>query len=311
MAGLSPRTFAVLFPGQGNQMTGMARDIVSKVGAASQVFDLASDVLGIDARALCWDMPNSELKRTENAQPALVISSLACWSAFASTIEVDMSEMSVFAGHSLGALSAAAAAGFLSITDAIELSYERGRLMSMAPGEGSMLAISIPPEDSFEGQLNTARRLASRFDLEIAAVNGPKQVVLSGPSAAVHAAAATLGATSRELEVSHAFHSKFMIPVSSEWEELLRSRHWTPGRHTYIPNSLASATNDTTVVREDLESALYSPVYWSKVLAQIPPSARVVIPGAGQPIERLLRGVSAFSVHTVDSVRSLTRAVAA
>ena len=302
---------AVLFPGQGSQMVGMATEIAKNIPEAAAVFDLASETLGLDARKLCWGLDAFALRKTENAQPALVISSLACWQAFLARIDFPLAPTSVFAGHSLGSLTAAAAAGYLSTRDAIDLARERGRLMAAAPGEGAMLAVSVPEQKDFELQIRAASQLAQRYQLDVAALNGPRQVVLSGPTIQVRSAAASLGSMSKALDVSHAFHSKLMAPVAGEWADLLSSRTWLQGDHVYLPNGTMTATEDGAQVRRDLQEAIYSPVYWSRVLSQIPSDAHVVIPGSGKVIERLLRGVGSAKVSTVDSLRSLARAVAA
>ena len=304
-------TLAVLFPGQGSQIVGMAMEISRNVPEAAAIFDLASETLGLDSRKLCWELGPNALRQTENAQPALVISALACWYAFRARIDFPLAPNSVFGGHSLGSLTAAAAAGYLSTRDAICLARERGRLMASVPGEGAMLAVSLPPQNDLELQISAATELAQRYQLDVAAFNGPRQVVLSGPSTRVRKASASIGSASKELSVSHAFHSRLMAPIASEWADHLASRSWLPGDHIYLPNGTMSATQDVAIVRRDLGESLFSPVYWNRVLSQIPSHAHIVIPGSGKALERLLRGVDSVRVSTVDSLRSLARAVAA
>src|SRR5688572_20273668 len=131
---------AWLFPGQGSQAVGMGRELAERYASAARAFDEASDALGLDMRALCWDGPQSELDRTANTQPALLTASVAALRA-AEEATGGLDEPVVAMGHSLGEFTALVAAGALTLADAAVLVRRRGELMQEADPSGGMLAV--------------------------------------------------------------------------------------------------------------------------------------------------------------------------
>jgi len=123
------RRIALLLPGQGSQHVGMGRDLASARREAAEVFERANDVLGVDLRRICWEGPETELTRTENAQPAILVHSYAAWSCLPEELR---RAVSVGAGHSLGEFSAYLMAGALGFDDALRLVRRRGELMARA-----------------------------------------------------------------------------------------------------------------------------------------------------------------------------------
>src|SRR5260221_13766990 len=108
---------AWLFPGQGSQHVGMGRQLAERFASAAHVFDEASDALGLDVRKLAWDLPAEELDQTQNAQPALLVASIAALRSARQAFGHDLPEPVAVAGHSLGEYSAIVAAGALSLAD--------------------------------------------------------------------------------------------------------------------------------------------------------------------------------------------------
>ncbi len=211
-----PPPVAFLFPGQGTQHAGMARGAYEHDVAYRTALDLCASVLdthlGLDLRSLLHPpdggaaQADEELRRTAVTQPALfsVEYALACmWRSWGV-------EPSAMLGHSVGEYVAACLAGVLRVEDALGLVAARGRLMGSLP-EGSMLAVLLP-EDELVARLPA--------DLDLAAVNGPRACVMSGPTSSVRALAAVLegeGHLVRELRTSHAFHSAMVDPVVEEF----------------------------------------------------------------------------------------------
>lgn len=253
-----------LFPGQGSQIVGMSRKVAENSPHASEVFDAASNVLGIDARALCWRTPIETLTLTENAQPAITIASLASWAA----TRGDLADApTTAAGHSVGAIAAAVAAGCLSLSSAFELAAARGQLMADVPGRGSMLAVAVGAVDSVDEQEQRAQSLANRFALDVGAVNGPTQIVLSGEHDAVVAASEELGGKAKQLAVSHAFHSRMMVPAEERWQALIeRIEIGDPEAGSYHGCITGARAQSAVSVRQDLASSLTMPVLWSRVM---------------------------------------------
>lgn len=213
---------AVVFPGQGSQRPGMARDFHEQSAAARAVFDEASEALGLDMAALCFE-EDERLDRTEFTQPAILTAEIAMQRA----LETDFGlSPRYFGGHSLGEYTALCAAGILSLADAVRITRLRGALMQTAvpEGEGAMVAVI------FEGisERDLGADLAE-FEVDVANRNSTDQVVLSGRTNAVATASARLGARLGEgarlvaLNVSAPFHSRLMRSIDGEFRRALES----------------------------------------------------------------------------------------
>src|SRR5512137_791071 len=121
---------AYVFPGQGSQKVGMGKDLYEKFAVARSIFEEADQVLGIPLTKLCFEGPEEELRKTINAQPALVTVSYACYkAAFLSAGNTAVPLPSFYAGHSLGEYTALALCGVLDFQTTVKLARERGRLM--------------------------------------------------------------------------------------------------------------------------------------------------------------------------------------
>ncbi|MFH5879171.1 SDR family oxidoreductase [Arthrobacter sp. NA-172] len=287
-----------LFPGQGSQFVGMGSKLAAAEPLAAEVFDRTSDATGIDVRRLCWKADNEVLQRTENAQLALTVVSIAAHAVFESKVG---DTIDAFSGHSVGAIAAAAAAQYLSPESAAVLAQERGRLMAAAPGSGGMLAVAVPLFQSPDERVDFGLELALRFDLDVAAFNGPRQLVLAGSSPSLEAAASGLGAKAKKLNVSHAFHSRLMEPVGREWEAILTATKLEETGRTYVGCTDGQPTSAGDGVRDDLRRGLRSPVMWTSVMETTRHFERVFIFGCGGAIARLARPyLQDREVHSVD-----------
>jgi 8-amino-7-oxononanoate synthase len=194
-----------LFSGQGTQYPGMATALYESSALFRDAFDDvdAAMVPHLGAR-IAEVMDDEGVNRTEFAQPAI----FALQYAQAQVLLRLGAEPAWLLGHSIGEYAAAAVAEVLSLDDACRLVVARGRLMQQLPAGGGMLAV------------RAAAGEVAGFPLDIAAVNGPSEVVLSGATQAIEDAARTLtqgGFTVRQLNVSHAFHSKLMEPMTAEF----------------------------------------------------------------------------------------------
>jgi [acyl-carrier-protein] S-malonyltransferase len=236
---------ALLFPGQGSQSAGM-RDTVERV--RPDLLEAVGGVMGLD--------PFERVQEsTEFAQPAIFCASLAGWTDMGRPLG-DM-----MAGHSLGELTALAAAEALSETDALELVVLRGRLMAQA-GAGGMVALL--GADAAE----LAPGLAADHGLALANDNCPTQVVLSGPLEALPTAASAaqeLGLRTMDLPVSGAFHSPMMAPAVGEFAAAL---HRVEAREPVVPVLCAVTAQPFDDVRRRLAEAITSPVRWRETMLE-------------------------------------------
>ena len=216
MRDMSQTTVAVVFPGQGSQRAGMGRDVCERYASAREAFVEASDALGLDLRAICFE-DDARLDRTEFTQPAILVTEIAMLRAIREEIGL---APAYFGGHSLGEYTALCAAGVLPLDVAVRVVRRRGALMQAAvpEGEGAMIALSAPGI--------AARDLPADFagiELDVANRNSPDQVVLSGSTGAIDRAAAVAekGLPGCQpdvvrLNVSAPFHSRAMRVIEPE-----------------------------------------------------------------------------------------------
>jgi [acyl-carrier-protein] S-malonyltransferase len=225
--GPSPDTTALVFPGQGSHVVGMAADLVRSSPAAERTFAIADRALGIPISRLAWEGPAEDLNRTENAQPALLAASIAYLEALRERWGLGGDEpvpAAFVAGHSMGQYSALVAAGSLDLADAVRLVRERGRLMQASGSgrEGRMAAILGLPDEQVDDLLE---RAGADGLICVANRNAPGQIVLSGERGAVETAltaARDLGARRAvELPVSVASHSPLMSEAADGLQSVL------------------------------------------------------------------------------------------
>ncbi len=203
---------AFVFPGQGSQFAGMGRDL------AEAWLDQANQVLGFDLKKICFEGPDSELKRTEIAQPAILTVSVAALELLKNKgLRPDM-----VAGHSLGEYSALVAAGSLGFVDAVKIVHLRGKFMQEAVpiGEGAMSAVLGAPRDKV---IEICRAVKG---VQPANFNGPDQIVISGKKQSVEEAGKKMREAGAKrvipLQVSAPFHSELMGPAAIKLAEELK-----------------------------------------------------------------------------------------
>ncbi|CAG0967884.1 [acyl-carrier-protein] S-malonyltransferase [Anaerolineales bacterium] len=263
---LNLQTTAFIFPGQGSQAVGMGKDLAAQFPVAKQTFDEANSILGFDLFKLMVDGPAGELNDTLNTQPALFVHSLAVHRVF-STLYPE-ADPAALAGHSLGELSALAAAGAFSFADGLRLVRRRAELMKrageLAPGGmAAILNLEIPALDKVCTE-------ASMPDepVQVANDNCPGQVVISGSKPAVEramAAAKSAGAKrALPLAVSIAAHSKLMASIQNEWNEAVSAANFSALRLPVVGNAHAQPLADEAAARADIIAQMQSRVRWTE-----------------------------------------------
>src|SRR5437867_6039237 len=202
-----PKKVALLFAGQGAQTVGMGRDLVEQFPTAAELIQNADDVLGRKLSEVAWNGPIDDLTKTSNCQPALFVHGLACLSVLREL--AGNFTIGGAAGLSLGEMTAHVAAGTFDFATGLKLVERRGQLMDEACAETSGAMAAMIGADE-----NAVRALAADADVDIANINAPGQIVISGERAKVEAA---IGMAKEHgvrratlLNVAGAYHSRLM-----------------------------------------------------------------------------------------------------
>ena len=255
---------AFVFPGQGAQTIGMGKALADSYPAAQAVFDEVDDALGEKLSTLIWEGDIETLTLTENAQPALMATSMAAMRALESE-GLGLERASFVAGHSLGEYSALAAAGTFSVADAARLLRTRGLAMQQAVpvGKGAMAAVLGL---DFETVTKVAEEAAQGQVCQVANENDPSQNVVSGDKDAVERATVLAKEAGAKrallLPVSAPFHCALMAPAAEKMAEALSEVTMNAPNVPVVSNVLAEAVSDPDRIRELLIQQVTGQVRW-------------------------------------------------
>ncbi len=308
-------SLALVFPGQGAQTIGMGRDLADAYPAAKAVFEEVDAALDEKLSDLIWDGEAETLTLTENAQPALMATSMAAIRALEAD-GFDVGSASFVAGHSLGEYSALCAAGALGIADTARLLRLRGKAMQRAVpvGEGAMAAVLGLDVDAVD---SLAAKAAGDGVCQVANENDPMQTVISGSAQAVARAvdmAKEAGAKrALLLPVSAPFHSALMEPAAVEMAEALRSVDIQTPRVPVVANVRASAVSDPDEIRSLLVEQVAGRVRWSSSVAWMAEQGvdRFWEVGAGKALSGMIRRIAKDAeMRQVGSAADVAAAVA-
>ena len=306
---------ALLFPGQGSQVVGMGKDLAAAFPGARQTFEEADDALGVPLSRIAWEGPEDELTATLNAQPALLVHSVAVLRV----VEAKLGDAAFAAGHSLGEFSAHVAAGTLDFADAVRAVRKRGELMyrSGTDRPGAMAAVLGLEDDAIE---RVCEQVSAAGDGVVvpANFNSPGQVVISGDVAAVERAMEAMKAAGAKralrLNVSGAFHSPLMEVAKADLREHLADVDFHAPRFPVVSNVTAQPVDDTETARRLLVEQLTSPVRWTASMRTLVERGvtRFIELGSGSVLAGLLkrieRGAESRSVGSADEAHAFLNA---
>ena len=307
---------AFVFPGQGAQSIGMGKALAVAYPAAKAVFDEVDDALGQNLSKLIWDGDINTLTLTENAQPALMATSIAALYALKAE-GVALETASFVAGHSLGEYSALAAAGAISIANTARLLRIRGVAMQQAVpvGVGAMAAVL-----GLDFKTVTAvAEVASQGEVcQAANDNDPGQVVVSGHQGAVERAlvlAKEAGAKRAVLlPVSAPFHCKLMEPAAVRMKVALEEVEIAIPVLPLVSNVKASAVNDPSTIRSLLVKQVTGSVRWRESIIFLAAEGVTEIweIGAGKALSGMIRRIDrSLTCQTIGSPEDIGKAIIA
>lgn len=299
---------AYIFPGQGSQFVGMAKEFSEQYSEAKHIFEVADEALGYSLSSICFEGPEEQLKLTYHTQPAILTTSMALYEVF----QKEAPKPDFVAGHSLGEYSALVAGGALSFADAVQVVSKRGQFMDEAvpAGEGAMAAV-------IGSDRETIGRICDEVSLDghavqMANMNCPGQIVISGSAAGVELTAQQLkDAGVRRvipLVVSGPFHSDLMKPAASKLARVLENIDIHTSKVPVVTNTEARSA----MLAEDIETALveqvFSPVLWEDSMQWMIEQGvqRFVEIGPGQVLSGLMKKINReVEIYNVSDQESL------
>ena len=307
------KQIAILFAGQGAQLVGMGQDLAAKYPVAADLFAQADRILGRPLSRIAFAGPKEELTQTKNCQPALFVHGLACLAALRQ--EAGEFPIHAAAGLSLGEFTAHAAAGTFDFETGLRLVTQRGLFMqeACAQTEGGMAAMIGADESA-------VRTLAAECDVDVANLNSPGQIVISGESAKV-ALAVSLAKEhgvrlAKTLEVAGAYHSRLMNSAFLALGEELQRTPFQPPRFPVICNVDARPVREPEEIRSSLQDQVTGTVRWTETIEFLVDEMKCDLflelgPGgvlAGL-LNRTRKGTACFSISDSASLEAAASAV--
>lgn len=286
-----------MFPGQGAQYVGMGKELAARFPEAAEVFERANAVLGFDLRKICFEGPDAELVQTRNSQPALLVTSIACWKV----LQKHLPQLNIVgcAGLSLGEITALHVAGALSFERALKLVRERGAAMQEAcdNNPGGMASLMGLEEASVRQLCGAIVSENKGWVLQPANVNCPGQIVVSGHKEAVAAGVERVsgmeGARAIPLTVSGAFHSPLMQSGADRLKKYLTQITFSMPRMPVCSNVTGGQIPTAQAIADLLMRQVTSPVLWDacvRSLLALKPDLFLEL-GSGRVLCGLLRKI--------------------
>ena len=304
---------AILFPGQGSQVVGMASEFFNNFDIVKKIFEEADDKLNFKLSKLILEGPDSDLKLTKNTQPAILTVSYAIFKVLRDEFNYDLKFTKYFAGHSLGEYSALVCSESLKFNDALYLLFERGKSMQEAVpvGEGSMIAILGM---SIEQINELIKKIKIKKACEIANDNAFGQTIISGDKESINLLQERLKENKKKfipLNVSAPFHCSLMKPAAEHMAEKINSIVFKKPNIDIVSNVSSKPENDPNTIKKLLISQICSTVRWresiinmseKKVTDYIEIGPGKVLSGM---VKRTLKDINCFSINSINDIKKI------
>ena len=307
---MNSNKIAFLFAGQGAQYLGMGKELYDNIPECKEIFDKGEEILNMPIKDLIFNGPEEELLKTENAQPAIVLMTLAALKA----LELQGIEADFTAGLSLGEYASLIYSKALSFEEGLLLVKERGRIMGSAlpKGLGKMAAILKLNDEKLE---ELVRRASEYGICEGANYNCAGQVVIAGENEAIDKAieiASELGGRGIPLKVSGPFHSSLLKEASDDFYETIKDCHIGKLEKKVYSNVKGALYEDTDDIKILLKKHIMSSVYFEKIIKDMIDNGvdTFIEIGPGKALSGFVRKINRkANVLNVDNLDSLNSTV--
>ncbi len=302
--------FSIIFPGQGSQYVGMAKEFYEKYSLVKNIFSRADEALNFNLSKIILSGPISEINLTENTQPAIFVVSYSIFSVMKKEFNIDLNQANYFAGHSLGEYSALTCANALQFEDAIRLLRARGKSMQEAvpPGKGAMLAVLGLKAEEIVEQINS---ILIDGTCEVANDNSPGQIVISGDKNSIQILQNSLKKKSIRgiiLPVSAPFHCSLMESAEKKMSQKITESLFKDPKPLIISNVTAKAENGVNKIKELLIKQITSRVKWRESIEYMINNGvnEFVEIGPGKVlsglVKRVNKDVNIFNINSIDDI---------
>ncbi len=288
--------FSVIFPGQGSQSVGMAKNLYNKYRFIKELFDKADEILGFYLSKIILEGPKDELDQTENTQPAIFLVSYSIFEMIKRETELDLRKAKYFAGHSLGEYTALASADALSFSDTLRILKIRGNAMQI------------------KNISDLLQENEKKYECFIANDNSNGQVVLSGRNKDLDLLVEDLKKKSIKnikLPVSAPFHCKLMSSATEIMRKEISNTEFKNPNNIIISNVTGKETNNSNQIKDLLIEQIESPVRWREsIVYMINKEVRKFIEiGPGKVlsglIKRIDKSVNLISVNEIEDLKNI------
>ena len=304
--------FSVLFPGQGSQSVGMARELYDNFKYVKDLFNEADDALNLPISKLIFDGPKDLLDETENTQPAIFLVSYSLFSVLSKETTFDINKANFFAGHSLGEYSALACAEAINFSDTLKLLKIRGKAMqnSVPKNEGGMVAVL---GEEINKILNIIKNNSNIFCCYLANDNSFGQVVISGKVKDLEKFTSELkklNIKNIKLPVSAPFHCALMSPATQVMKNEIIKTKFTKPKKKIVSNVTAEANEDIEQIKNLLIQQIEKPVRWREsILNMINAGDQSFIEiGPGRIlsglVKRIDRNIKTIQVNNIEDLKN-------
>ena len=305
--------FSLIFPGQGSQSVGMAKNLYNKFSFVKDLFKKSDEILGLPISNMILNGPKDDLDLTENTQPAIFLVSYCIYNMIKLKKENLLNNIKLYAGHSLGEYSALAASNSIGFEEALKLLQIRGKSMQSAvpKGQGGMIAVLGTDITNIKEILNNSNK---KYECFIANDNSVGQVVVSGKTKDINLFSEDLKKAkikNIKLQVSAPFHCKLMNPATEIMKNEISKTDFKDSEKNIVTNVTAKEAFKAEEIKRLLISQIESPVRWREtILYMIEKGTKTFIEiGPGKVlsgmIKRIDKNVNIISINEDEDLNNL------